>query len=86
MKVKGTRKEYVDVEVDPLEVVEQLERRWEARVPGRIGQHIWNGRWQVDYHTSHSWSEDKGELTEEETEIHQAFGTIKKLIKSRVLE
>jgi hypothetical protein len=80
MKVRASKTEYTDVQINPADVIDQLEHHWKSSV-NRSGQDIRNERWEQEYHTSHSWDEDKGPLTQEELNVHNAFKVMRELMK-----
>ncbi|WEM34338.1 hypothetical protein [Xanthomonas phage X1] len=77
MKIKGTKIETVDVDIDPLEVIRTCYKRWKSTTPGEF---IRNGNWYVEVHTSHSYDELVGPVSDQDMEIYKAFQIVSELI------
>lgn len=78
MKIKGTKTEYIDVEIDPREVIDKMKERWLWIV--KKGDYInHRGYWEETHHTSHSWDEETEPATEQEKIINEAFRVLREL-------
>ena len=78
MKVKGYKTETVEVEINPKDVIVEIRDLWMRQKAPKYGATIWNGNWEVNYHTSHSWDEKIRPVTEEEAAVMAAFETVLK--------
>jgi hypothetical protein len=76
MQVRATRSEQVQVEVDPVDVLEQMHQKWLSK---QRGQYLKDGRWYNEEWTSHSYEVDRGEALPEQIEIDNAFRALIKL-------
>jgi hypothetical protein len=81
MKVMATKTEYVEVDVKPLDAFTALKRHlFHARgIP--FGAYIKDGKIVVDqeYHTSHSWFEEKVMAAEPSKDQLEVISTMKSL-------
>ena len=79
MKMNGTKRERVEVEINELEVIQTLWDQWKRKV--RKGDWIEDGFWYKEYITSHRWDSKECEASQEEIQIYDAFRTVYDVVK-----
>lgn len=81
MRVSGTKRETVEIDIDPVGVLETMRDKWIRSV--RKGEWVQGGHWYREYHTSHAWDSKEGEATEEEIKIYDAFRLVLDVVKNQ---